>query len=144
MCIHISRYLTSIYKLPNTINEMLCMSHVPVGSAHIQGAKQPKKLQRPESEIRMFPVWPKNKDARFENIRCWGAFLVSSELNQGKVQYVKIHSERGRDCKIINPWPGKNVKLCRNGHTEQNLNGDRFCFETEIDETIMLVQEEIL
>jgi hypothetical protein len=69
--------------VPNTINEMLCMSHVPVGDP-----------DRAESVIRVFPVWPKDRDARFHNIRCWGAFLVSSELKNGSVIRVEIASER--------------------------------------------------
>jgi hypothetical protein len=80
--------------VPNAINEMLCMGHGGV--------------------LRVFPVWPKNHDARFMNIRAWGAFLVSSALKGGEVQFVRIHSERGRDCTLVNPWPGKGVDVYLN------------------------------
>ncbi len=112
--------------VPNTINEMLCMSHVPVSD-----------LDRAESVIRVFSVWPKEKNAKFENIRCWGAFLVSSELKDGKVQQVKITSERGRDCTVVNPWPGQKVRLIR-GDKSETLSGERFTFKTGINEQIVL------
>ncbi len=110
---------------PNTINEMLCMSHVP-GGANPGGHL-----------LRVFPVWPKEKDAKFVNIRAWGAFLVSSELKGGEVQFVKITSERGKDCTMVNPWPGKKVKLTR-GDKVETLSGDRFTFKTSAGEKLEL------
>ncbi len=62
-----------------------------------------------EGVLRLFPAWPKDRDARFGNLRTHGAFLVSGELKDGKVQYVSITNERGRDCVVQNPWPGKDV-----------------------------------
>jgi len=100
----------------NTVNEMLCMGHKGV--------------------IRLFPVWPKGRDARFVNIRCWGAFLVSSELKGGEVQQVTIHSERGRDCTLVNPWPGENARLLRSGRVAEVLSGRRFVFRTQPGETM--------
>ena len=77
--------------VPNTVNEMLMQSH--------------------EGIIRFFPVWPTDKDARFGTLRAHGAFLISAEMKQGVVRGVKIFSEKGRDCTVQNPWPGKSVKL---------------------------------
>jgi alpha-L-fucosidase 2 len=111
--------------VPNTINEMLCMSHVSGGTnpgAHL---------------LRVFSVWPKDKDAKFANIRAWGAFLVSGELKSGEVQYVKITSERGKDCTMVNPWPGRKVVLSREKKVE-TLSGDRFTFKTKAGEMVQL------
>ena len=107
--------------VPNTINEMLCMGH-----GHV---------------LRVFPVWPKSKDARFVNIRTWGAFLVSSALKGGAVQYVKIHSERGRNCTMVNPWPGKPVVVYRSGKRAETLNGERILLKTEAGGTVVLGPE---
>jgi hypothetical protein len=104
--------------VPNTINEMLCMGH-----GHV---------------LRVFAVWPKSKDARFMSIRAWDAFLVSSELKGGSVQYVKIHSERGRDCTLVNPWPGRKLVLTRSGKQAETLEGERITFKTQPGETITL------
>ncbi|MCP5537350.1 MAG: hypothetical protein H7A51_14100 [Akkermansiaceae bacterium] len=121
--------IENLSTVPNTLNEMLCMSHVPVGGD-----------TRKESVIRVFPVWPKDKDARFHQIRCWGAFLVSSELKNSRVQYVKITSERGRTCTVVNPWPGKNVVLV--GPTRKEvLKGDTLSFETTAGEALELREQ---
>ena len=104
--------------VPNAINEMLCMGH-----GHV---------------LCVFPVWPKSKDARFMNIRAWGAFLVSSELKGGEVRYVKIHSEKGRDCTLVNPWPGKAIDVYRDGKKVETLNGDRVVLKTEAGATVVL------
>ena len=77
--------------VPNTINEMMCMGHQDI--------------------VRIFPVWPRNKDASFHRIRVEGAFLVSSSLKDGSVGDVTIVSEKGRDLKLKNPWPGKDVLI---------------------------------
>jgi len=105
--------------VPNTINEMLCMGHQAV--------------------LRVFPVWPKDRDARFAGLRAEGAFLVSSELRDGVVQYVRLLSERGRTCTFENPWPKEPVTLERNGQRAEQLAGKRFAFPTGEDEVIALV-----
>lgn len=64
-------------------------------------------LQSHEGVIRFFPCWPKDQDARFGTLRARGAFLVSAELKGGVVSGVKILSEKGRDCTVLNPWTGQ-------------------------------------
>lgn len=54
--------------------------------------------------IRLFPLWPRDKDARFKDLRTVGAFLVSAELRDSVVQNVRITSEKGIACKLENPW----------------------------------------
>jgi len=124
--------------VPNTINMMLCMSHVPVGNAYLQGQGRDEIRKRPESVIRLFAVWPKEKDAKFKNIRTWGAFLVSSMLKDEEVEYVKVVSEQGRDCTVVNPWPGKKVLLYRNGRKAETLEGERLIFKTSKGEKLVL------
>lgn len=101
---------------PSTLNEMLLQSHQDV--------------------LRLFPCWPKDKDARFGTLRAYGAFLVSAELKAGEVGDVTIVSEKGRDCTLVNPWPGRAVTLVRNGTPAETLRGDRFTFKTSAGEAI--------
>lgn len=108
--------------VPSSINEMLLQSH--------------------EKVLRFFPVWPKDKDARFGTLRAVGAFLVSSALKDGRVQHVTIVSEKGRDCTVQNPWPDKAVTLSRNDRKAETLNGKRFTFKTAKGERIGLVPNE--
>ena len=105
--------------VPNTINEMLCMSHKGV--------------------VRLFPVWPKEMDARFAQLRAWGAFLISAELKNGMVRNVEVFSEMGRPCTMVNPWPGSRVILSRADNKKQTLSGERFTFETTLGEKLRLL-----
>ena len=104
--------------LPNTLHEMLCMSHQHV--------------------LRLFPVWPKGKDARFAGLRAWGAFVVSSELKDGTVSHVRIHSERGRPCTVENPWPQRPVAVTRAERRAETVSGARFTLATQVNELITL------
>jgi len=104
--------------IPNTINMMLCSVH--------QGV------------MRLYPAWPMKVDARFANLRQFGAFLVASELKAGKIQYVRITSERGRDCTVVNPWPGRKVQLTCKGTPAKILQGEKLTFKTSVGLTVEL------
>lgn len=68
----------------NTVNEMLLQSYTGV--------------------ITLFPCWNLDRDASFENLRAYGAFLVSAKVSGGSVKNVKIVSEKGRLLRIKNPY----------------------------------------
>ena len=104
--------------VPATINEMLLQSH--------------------EGVMRLFPVWPREQPARFGRLRTWGAFLVSSELRDGEVKSVLIESEKGRECTLQNPWPGRDLALKRNGQAAGKLAGQRVHFQTSVGERIAI------
>ena len=104
------------------INEMLMQSH--------------------EGVIRLFPVWPQDQNARFAGLRAVGALLVSAELKAGVVSGVTIHSEKGRDCTVQNPWPGQKIRLVRSAQPVETVAGDRVTFKTAANETIALVPQE--
>jgi len=107
--------------VPNTINEMLCMGH--------QGI------------VRFFPVWQRDKDAMFHNIRIEGAFLVSGEINSGVIRNITIISEKGKDLCAKNPWENSNVQLIRNGKPDQILSGEMLNIKTQPNEQIKLIQK---
>jgi hypothetical protein len=104
-----------------TINMMLCLSHQDV--------------------LRVFHVWPRDQDAAFQNLRAEGAFLVSSRLRRGKVDYLEITSERGRNCMIENPWPDRQVTVTRGDGTTELAVGERFTLDTKIGERLRLVPQ---
>ncbi len=95
-------------------------------------------LQSHEGVIRLFPCWPKELDARFGTLRAVGAFLVSAELKGGVTGNVKIVSEKGCCCTIQNPWPGKTVRVIRNGKKAETLTGERLTLKTSVGETLGL------
>ncbi len=95
----------------NAVNEMLCMSAGNV--------------------IRLFSVWPKEMNAGFNNILAWGAFLVSAKLHDKIISDVKIISEKGKDCTLVNPWPGSDVLVLENGKPVSCIfTGEKVTFKT--------------
>lgn len=96
-------------------------------------------LQSYEGVIRLFPVWPEDRDARFGKLRGAGAFVISAERKDREVQYVVIESEKGRPCTIQNPWPGNNILVYRNGKLAETAEGERFTVETSCGEQLVLV-----
>jgi len=67
-----------------------------------------------------------------------GALAGSSGLKKGKIEYVKLLSEKGRPCIIENPWKGKKVQVKRNGKKAEILEGETFNFSTKENEMIEL------
>lgn len=104
--------------VPNTLQEMLLQSY--------------------DGTLRFFPNWPRTLDARFGSLRARGAFLVSAELKGGQLEGVRITSEKGRDCTVINPWPGRSVRVARGGKPAETVEGERFTLKTTADEIITL------
>jgi hypothetical protein len=104
--------------IPGMINEMMLQSHRDV--------------------IRVFPVFPSGRKAAFYQLRTFGAFLVSSAIDGGRVRYVVIESEKGRQCNILNPWPGQTARLLRNGKEGEVLSGDMFRLATKPGEYLAL------
>ena len=55
--------------------------------------------------IRLFPAIPKSwKEVSFKKLRTVGAFLVSAEMENGKVQKIEIESVADGVCSLANPF----------------------------------------
>jgi len=93
-------------------------------------------LQSHEGALRFFPCWPREMDARFGTLRAVGAFLVSATLKDGIISGVVILSEKGRECTVVSPWPGRNVQVIRNGKQGEMVSGERFTLKTSMNETL--------
>jgi hypothetical protein len=61
--------------------------------------------------IRVFPAWPKDKDAAFANLRAEGGFLVGAEQKAGKITKLEITSTVGGTLRVLNPWTEKIVEF---------------------------------
>jgi hypothetical protein len=95
-------------------------------------------MQSHDGVLRLFPCWPKRLDARFGTLRARGAFLVSAGMKGGTIGPVRLTSEKGRPCTMVNPWPGRQMRLIRNGTPAEALQGDRVTFATTRGETLEL------
>ena len=67
-------------------------------------------LQSVDNTIRVFPCWPKEKDASFTNLRAQGGFLVTAEQKAGKITKLEITSIAGGKLRLLNPWTDKVVE----------------------------------
>jgi hypothetical protein len=64
--------------------------------------------------------------------------LVSSEVQDGEVKSLVIESEKGRGCKLLNPWPGRSLALRRNEQEAETLSGEIIRFKTQATERITI------
>ena len=103
--------IETLSAVPGTINEMMMQSY--------------------EDILRIFPNWDRSMNGSFENLRAYGAFLVSSSIKDGVIGPVTIKSEQGRHCKMENPWPGEKVVVKRNGKNWKSFTGRSFEFNTK-------------
>lgn len=112
----------------------------PWGMESVGGTEAIHRMmfQSRDHVLRFFPVWPKTKDASFTRLRGFGAFLVSAHLKGSVVGGINIFSEKGTPCSIVNPWPGKEVQVIRNGQKAELVRGERFTLKTSANETIEL------
>jgi hypothetical protein len=67
-------------------------------------------IQSVDGIVRVFPAWPKDRSARFENLRTVGGFLFSAEQADGEVRQVDVISTVGGRLRLVSPWPSAAVK----------------------------------
>jgi len=77
-----------------------------VESVGISAAISEFLLQSVDNTIRVFPAWPKTKDASFTNLRAQGGFLVSAEQKDGQIVKLEITATVGGKLRVLNPWTG--------------------------------------
>jgi alpha-L-fucosidase 2 len=98
------------------INEMLIQSHTGV--------------------VKLFPAIPNDwEDVEFNNLRTEGAFLVSSELKDGKVIRVEVKSEQGGIFTLHNPFPDGNFQV---EGADYDLEENRIIIDATAGKTIIL------
>jgi len=107
--------------VPSTIDEML--------------------LQSFQGKLRLFSDWPKGVDARFGDLRAYGAFLVSSDVRKDTVQYVRIVSERGGPVVLQNPWPVGALRVYRNGVDAGTTTGAQISLPSAANEVIHIAPD---
>jgi hypothetical protein len=95
-----------------------------------------------QGKIRLFANGPTGTNARFGDLRAFGAFLVSSDIRANVVQYLRVVSERGRPVTIVNPWPAAAVlRLYRNGKDAGALRGSEFDIPTTAGDVLHIAPD---
>jgi len=65
--------------------------------------------------------------------------VVSSAQRDGKIPFVEIQSQAGNQCRLLNPWQGRDVTLYRNGKKAEDYSGETLTFPTGKGETVVVV-----
>ncbi|MBN1589411.1 MAG: hypothetical protein JW888_07845 [Pirellulales bacterium] len=97
-------------------------------------------LQSVGDVIRVFPARPKDKSARFTDLRAQGGFLVSAECKESQVTRLRIRSTVGGPCRVLNPWPSQDVE-CRKGTETLTVKPeaqDTLVIDTQPDDVLFL------
>jgi hypothetical protein len=94
-----------------------------------------------ESVIRVFPAWPREWDATFM-LLARGAFLVSSSMENERIEFVEVQPQVGGQCSLRNPWGDRaKVTLYRNGTIWKEMKGSLLKFDTHKGQNIVIVPE---
>jgi hypothetical protein len=97
-------------------------------------------LQSFQHDVKVFPDWPANSNAKFGDLLADGGFLVSSSISGNSVQYVRAVSQKGGNLVFTNPWPGSAVQVYRNGTDAGTVSGGKITLATSVGETITLTK----
>jgi hypothetical protein len=104
--------------IPGTINEMLMQSY--------------------EGVIRLFPAWNRSQDAKFHNLRAFGAFLIDGTLKDGTI-YAEILSEQGMPLTV--EAPGNGYVLVMGDGSRLPVSDTTITVSTKKGETIVLTKD---
>ena len=106
------------------------------GNFAFASAIQEMLIQSHTGVVRIFPAIPESwKEVSFNNLRTYGAFLVSAEMENGIVVSVKIKSEKGGILKLKNPFHQKNFNV---SGAEYKIDSDIITIDLKADQEIDL------
>jgi hypothetical protein len=91
-------------------------------------------IQSHNELIRLFPLWPKEKRASFSTLRAEGGFLVSSKLENRKVETTEIFSTVGGICRVLSSWKKIEV-VCEEKLVEHKEENSIIIFQTQPEKT---------
>lgn len=101
-------------------------------------AVEPERLLNSRSgRIHLFPCVPKGSTVAFRNFQARGGFLVSAEMREGRITFVRIAARRDVACQVMNPWPGQRVVVRREGdgqlvpHEVDTARGECLVFDAQ-------------
>ncbi|WP_223549044.1 glycoside hydrolase family 95-like protein [Aestuariivivens sp. NBU2969] len=85
----------------------------------VSGAVSELLLQSVDNIIRIFPAWPKNKDAEFSTLRTAGGFLVSASQEDSEIKVVEVKSTVGGTFRFLSPWKVTQIKNDNNAMLQE-------------------------
>ncbi|NVK53062.1 MAG: hypothetical protein HWD85_09020 [Flavobacteriaceae bacterium] len=95
-------------------------------------------IQSHTGVVKLFPAIPADwKDVSFNQLRTFGAFIISAKLEQGIVSEVEVLSEKGGKIILENPFKDSKFNISK----EFTFDGANLVIETQKGENILLVKE---
>jgi alpha-L-fucosidase 2 len=92
------------------------------GNFAYAAAVQEMLLQSHTGIVKLFPAIPRNwENCSFENLRTYGAFIVSAEKENKTVKEVTIHSEKGGELNLENPFDANDFVSNKEHVIENNV-----------------------
>tara|TARA_R110001583_G_scaffold27396_3_gene97988 strand:- start:623 stop:1240 length:618 start_codon:yes stop_codon:yes gene_type:complete len=96
-------------------------------------------IQSHTGTVRLFPAIPTDwKNVGFSKLRTEGAFLISTQKQDGKLKWVKIVSEKGGEVRLMNPFSNKEFSI--KDEVDSQWDGDILKIETQPGQEIWLKQ----
>ncbi len=109
------------------------------GNFAFAAAIQEMLIQSHTGIVRLFPAVPASWDeASFDQLRTYGAFLVSAEKKNGQTVLVKVKSEKGGTFRLHNPFDGEDFRI-KNAKFELSTD-NLICIEMEAGQEIELTK----
>jgi hypothetical protein len=108
----------------------------------VSGAISELLLQSVDGIIRVFPAWPKKKDAEFKDLRAQGGFLISAKQKDAEVTDFEVTSTVGGRFRFVSPWKKVQVESKNGGaapKTVTDKNGIA-AFETKAGEKYVITE----
>ncbi len=93
-------------------------------------------LNSRSGRIYLFPAISSTTEIAFHNFQARGGFLVSAAKNTQEVYFLEVQPQRDNICRIMNPWPGRQVVVHEDGKTDpiavqiDDSNGECLVFST--------------
>jgi len=95
-------------------------------------------VQSYQTNLHIFPDWPKDQSAAFGQLNACGGFLVSSAITLGQPEFVRIESTAGKMLNLANPWPGEKVHCVSSRSGTADWSGAVLHYQTKAGEILTL------
>lgn len=107
----------------NTSQTLMLLGQLPDASAPVRAGggsrvastDAERFLNSRSGRMYLFPTVAKTTEVAFHKFQARGGFLVSAANNASGVYYLEIQSRRNINCHVMNPWPGRKVKVLEEG-----------------------------
>lgn len=89
-------------------------------------------LQSVKNKIRLFPCWPKDKNAKLYGLHAQGRFIVSATFESGQASEATIKSTVDKQLQLLSPWQaievnGKKVNVGEDGIVSNHAKSGQVC-----------------